>query len=329
MKKILLSLIVLALLSSCYDSYVKDYDYNAVYFAYQTNVRTVVVGEGMKFKQGIALTGVIENYQDRKVYFKVDPGLVNPSTLAAMKSHSFVYIKDMMGAVSTLEELPADTYSLLYEGKPADHVLIKTGAHTGFIEIKVDSVKFLSDVSRLLPFSVIPLTITKADADLIYEGKESTAVGVRYENMLFGHYWHGGKTVVKDPLGTVIETIEYPTTIPQPDTRVWTLKTVAPFELVTNAVGGELNSPVSQFKITLNDDGSIAINPLPGASYQVEADGNSYFNKAKLLQDRKIYLSYAYEKNGNTYHATDTLTFRNRIRDGVNEWQDENPDNYK
>src|SRR5690606_32216479 len=242
MKKILLSLIVLALLSSCYDSYVKDYDYNAVYFAYQTNARTVVVGEGMKFRQGIALTGVIENYQDRKVYFKVDPTLVNSSTLAAMKSHSFVYIKDMMGAVSTLEELPADTYSLLYEGKPADHILIKTGAHTGFIEVKVDSAKFLSDVSRLLPFSIVPLTITKADADLIYEGKESTAVGVRYENMLFGHYWHGGKTVVKDLSGTVIETIEYPTTIPQPDTRVWTLKTVAPFELVTNAVGGELNS---------------------------------------------------------------------------------------
>lgn len=27
-------------------------------------------------------------------------------------------------------------------------------------------------------------------------------------------------------------------------------------------------------------------------------------------------------------YVTDTLTFRNRIRDGVNEWQDENPDHY-
>ena len=40
-------------------------------------------------------------------------------------------------------------------------------------------------------------------------------------------------------------------------------------------------------------------------------------------------LKYKYEKDGLVYHATDTLTFRNRIRDGVNEWQDENQEHYK
>jgi len=48
-----------------------------------------------------------------------------------------------------------------------------------------------------------------------------------------------------------------------------------------------------------------------------------------LLQNRKIFLNYKYkDAAGNWCHAQDTLTFRNRIRDGVNEWQDENPANY-
>jgi hypothetical protein len=58
-------------------------------------------------------------------------------------------------------------------------------------------------------------------------------------------------------------------------------------------------------------------------------DGASTFNRAKLLQDRRIVLSYKYiDASGNTCYAQDTLTFRNRIRDGINEWQDENPSHY-
>ena len=66
-----------------------------------------------------------------------------------------------------------------------------------------------------------------------------------------------------------------------------------------------------------------------GAKYSVEPDGESRFVRSKLLQDRKIILSYKYQSGSDTVHARDTLTFRNRIRDGVNEWQDENPQHYK
>ena len=62
----------------------------------------------------------------------------------------------------------------------------------------------------------------------------------------------------------------------------------------------------------------------------------SSFNRAKLLQSRKIVLNYTYTVpgavpliGGYTYHCTDTLTFRNRMRDGVNEWMDEDLSHYK
>ena len=68
---------------------------------------------------------------------------------------------------------------------------------------------------------------------------------------------------------------------------------------------------------------------VEGATYVVEPDGECRFNKAKLLQDRQIFLSYKYVKAGETWHVKDTLSFRNRIRDGVNEWQDENQEAYR
>ena len=82
-------------------------------------------------------------------------------------------------------------------------------------------------------------------------------------------------------------------------------------------------------KLTLGDDDSITISPVAGAKYTVEPDGESRFIRTKLLQDRKIVLNYKYVSGGNTIHAHDTLTFRNRLRDGVNEWQDENPAHYE
>ena len=50
----------------------------------------------------------------------------------------------------------------------------------------------------------------------------------------------------------------------------------------------------------------------------------------RQLQNRKLFLNYRFANgDGTTTYVQDTLTFRNRIRDGVNEWQDENPEHYK
>ena len=80
--------------------------------------------------------------------------------------------------------------------------------------------------------------------------------------------------------------------------------------------------------LTLNGN-DIAVSSATGSTFTYQPDRASNFNRPKLLQDRKIFLSYKYvNATGNTCYATDTLTFRNRIRDGVNEWQDEDPSHY-
>jgi len=315
-------------LTACYDSYVQDYDEQYIYFPYQTDVRTFVVGEGMTISMAANLTGVIENKEDRTIDFQVDNALADAAALEALKGHAFSYIKEAFASISEINVLPSNTYSILVDGKPSLQTVIKKGEHQGRITVKADSAAFLSDVSRTSPFNVIPLRITKVSSPLLYEGKETLVIGMRYENMLFGYYWHGGVTRVTDASGNEVETLRYYTTVPQTDGLVWKLTTVEPASLTVNAVGGEMNSTQQQMKITLADDGSISISAIAGATYAVEQDGQCSFNKARLLQDRKLFLNYKYVKNGLTFHATDTLTFRNRIRDGVNETFDENPANY-
>ena len=94
-------------------------------------------------------------------------------------------------------------------------------------------------------------------------------------------------------------------------------------------MANEVNGSAAQMKLTLGEDGKVQIESVAGATYLVEPDGESSYNRAGLLQNRKIFLNYKFTKaDGSVWHAADTLTFRNRVRDGVNEWQDENQEKY-
>ncbi|MDP2115509.1 MAG: hypothetical protein Q8K69_15795, partial [Bacteroidota bacterium] len=203
------------------------------------------------------------------------------------------------------------------------------GDHSGTVTLKADSAKFLADLSTLVATYALPLRITSADADSVLKAKNYAVIGLKYENMLFGNYWHGGVTVEKDAAGTVVNTIPYYTAINAPTSKAWVLTTVEPMALTSNGYADVTNPAKQEMKLTLSG-GKITVSSLPGASVQILPDGDCTFNQAKLLQNRKIYLKYKYvNAAGNTCYAQDTLTFRNRIRDGINEWQDENPNNYK
>ncbi len=324
MKRIIVLLILSLTILSCYDEYIKDFENSAIYFAWPTNVRTFVVGEGMKIEIGVVLAGVRENTLDRSVNFNIDNNLVNFSVLQEMKSGES-YIQNAVESVDELKPIPSNYFSLSNNS----NITIKAGKHVGSVVMKADSANFLADTATLQANYAIALYLTDTyDADSILETRRSTVIGLKYENMLFGHYWHGGKTVIKDPNGNTLENISYSTSIPQPDSKVWTLTTVAPNTLVAN---GYSDQTTSKAEMSLKLDGNkIIVKSVEGATFEILPDGESYFNRAKLLQDRKIFLKYQYvNTEGNTCFVQDTLTFRNRIRDGINEWQDENPAHYK
>jgi hypothetical protein len=207
-------------------------------------------------------------------------------------------------------------------------MVIKKGWHNGTVVIRPDSVNFLNDSLKTIISSYgLPFYIASADADSILESRRSNVVGFIFENKLFGMYFHGGRAIVDRP-GLPNDTIRYKTSIPTAESNIWKLKTVGPNTLVTN---GYLNTTTTKDELRVVLKGTkVFVSAAAGSSFAYTADGESVYNDPKLLQNRKVILKYKYLNAGNgfTYHCTDTLTFRNRIRDGINEWQDENPSHY-
>jgi hypothetical protein len=322
MKKLFALLILSVTLVSCYKEYIKDFDTNAVYFSYQTDARTFVVGEGMKIQFGVNLAGVKVNNRDLNVGFQIDNSLVTPAILTAMQN-GVTYIKNATQPVITLLPIPTNYYTLSDNSK----MVIKPGEHTGVVTMKADSAAFLADAATIIPTYAIGLRITSSDADTIPVSKNYEVIALKYENMLFGNYLHGGVTTVKDAGGNTIQTIAYNTSITQSDAKIWVLTTVAPNALVTNGYSDQTSTTKKEIKLTLSGTG-ITVSSATGSTNTYLADGTSTYNGAKLLQNRKILLSYKYVSGVNTYYCQDTLTFRNRLRDGINEWQDENPSHY-
>jgi len=323
-KNILAILLLAATFSSCYEDYIKDFDYNSIYIPLQSDVRTFVVGEGMKFDIGVELGGVRENDRDRIVSYQIDNSLITPAALEKIKGGA-AYMSAASATVTTLLPLPADYYTLGNAGQ----FVIKKGDHNGKVTVRPDSIKFLSDVAAIVPTYALGIRVNSADADSLLYNKKTAVIAVKFENMLFGSYWHGGVTTIKDAAdAAVVNTVNYYTQIPVSDVKTWSLKTVAPNALVTNGYSDVSSSVVGEFVLTLNG-GNVTVSSSATGKYAIQPDGASTYNQAKLLQNRKIFLNYKYkDAAGNWCHAQDTLTFRNRIRDGVNEWQDENPANY-
>lgn len=330
MKNKTILLAVFALMAvSCYDDYVSDYSKVACGFANQVDVRSLIVGEGMSFSTGVALGGTIDNDKDRRISIGVDYSLVNEDNYNALKNSTLSYISNLMAGVPAIGALSGGMYEIETEAGDPGTALIRKGSHLGKIRIVVDSARFLSDAGRLLPKEVIPLSIIDGNGTEVIEGKEHTVIALRYENMLFGNWYHGGVAEIRDAGGNLVDTEVYSIAIPQEDNKVWTLTTTGPFELTANGVGSEFSGSKAQMTLSLGTDDSITVSSVAGADYAVQPDGESKYIRSKLLQDRMIVLSYKYADGANTVHARDTLRFRNRIRDGVNEWQDENSSHYE
>jgi hypothetical protein len=330
MKKILALIVLSIAMVACYEDYLVDYPYTAVYFPLQQDVRSFVVGEGMKFEVGVALGGVRQNTVDRNVQFSLDASLLDSARLVAMKYSSWGYINSNTKLVDTLKLLPLSYYDMT----PSTTIMvIPSGWHAGTVLITADSVNFLNDSLKTIKSTyALPFRIDDADADSILPAKSTNVVGTMFVNKLFGNYWHGGRAFV-DSSGIRLDTIIYKTTIPVAENKIWTLVTVGPTRLSCNGYyNGTTVAGDNMINVTIKGT-KIYLSPgtkFPTATYTF-AQGACTFNNPKLLQNRKIFLNYSFTQVASpfwTYNCTDTLTFRNRIRDGVNEWQDENPLHY-
>lgn len=343
MKRIIIIIAVLIGVSSCYGDYVMDYDYSAAYAAYQYDLRTFVCGEKVEVGFTTALGGVITNDRDRKVAVEIDnsiltsdlsvfdprhfaapftavDGLLGKAPIGSV-SQDYVTAEIKASGISSLSALPESYYTT------SGPVTIKKGYHTGNLLIYPTEEMF-TDSKILKPYYALGFVIRSADADSVLTNKSFQIMAVKVENRFWGNWYHGGrKVVVNNSTGAITSDVRYELTFPQSDALLYSLTTEGFHSVLTNKMSNESGS----LRLTFNaDDNEITVEDVSGAKELKPIKGQpSHHNGAKLIQDREIYLNYSYSDGASaTTYVTDTLRFRNRIRDGINEWQDENTENY-
>lgn len=326
MKKILFLFVsALMLLTGCYPDYVRDYDEGTgVYTAYQYDLRSFVLGENESFDFTVALGGVINNDKDRNVKVVLDNSLLTSdlAQLVTDKSYeSFTALDAILGkgsfgticqkyvtddvkaaGITSLTALPESYYSV----SGLNSMVIKKGRHTAAATIKAtDFIK--EDPNVFAPYYALGFRIESADADYLEPERAFEVIVVRCENKFFGKWSHSGA--------------DYS----QADDKVFTLTTKSHNSVVLT--GSNETGPLV---LTFNDDNTVSVASADGSVTISEISGEpSVHNNAKLLQDRQISLNFTYSAGSIVNEFRETLKFRSRVRDGVLEYQDENPENYK
>lgn len=288
--KLLMLAIVALSAVSCYDDFVEnEFDYTSVYLPQPTIDRTFIMGEGMQIGVGVVLGGRLKNTEDVEVTFSLDDVIVTDAG------------KDI---------LPSNYYELVdSEGNPADNkIIIPAGKTQGFVYVKADSINFLADPVSLGNNYALGFQLDNVvKADSILSGLKTSMITFTYINQLYGNYVQKGQVV---KTGTTNETLVYPGGI----NDVLELTMESPNTLVCNGIA-DLRGADKKMNVVVAADNSITIETATGGVTIVD-DGGSSYNP----ETREITLNYSFDFNGVSYKATDILEFRNRIVDGVNQF---------
>jgi len=310
----------------------EDFEIKAVYFPFQTPIRTLSLGEDridnsldkkLMFDIGVTIGGMYENNQEWTVDYVLDNSLLEDSVFGSGKV--------------PLIQLPSSYYTL----NPTNTIIIPNGSFSGRVRVEL-SDQFLEDTLALTGQYVIPLRITNTSADSILTGTPAVAnpdrrivgnwvsrespkdwvlFGIKYINAYEGTYLQRGRVIAYSGINPV-DTIVYHAIHVERD-KVVSLKTINKTKTVTNFIGHQ-SSETGEYAMELEfanmwgtPGGQVNIRPRNGALYAVTGTGQ-YFDKANSdeswigLTWQSMHLSYSYDDAEYTYEVTDTLVFRDR-----------------
>ena len=276
------------------------YSYTTAYFPYQEYNRNLVVGEGLKLNIGITFSGVLHNNQDRVFDYEIDPSLV-PMGKKILPTH-------------------------YYTCNNASQIVVPKGELKGYLTVELDSVLFLNDPRSLTGEYVIPIRLLPSDsADSIPPSKNHICVSISYYAKQYGNYTYSGKAI-KENDDNYIENLYK--NDPAVTNSFRLLQTVGPQRLKMVADPTDMLDPAKGTYSFLLDtpisgDGLVTLLPDPESTIQIIPVNESRYD----IASKTYYLSYKYSLNdGTEFTVSDTLVFRNRIRDVqenglyINEW---------
>jgi len=326
--KIAFSILLLLAVFSCHNQpwSFPDYNYSTTYFPYQTPVRILELGDDpevdnskdnkLQFSIGVAIAGMYDNNQDRKVGYVLDPTLVNN-------------LYNDNG--DTLVALPQAYYTM----SPIGTIVVPKGKMQGYIDVQLTDA-FLNDSRAYKLRYVIPLKMTSTETDSILKGKPAisnpdrriltnwtiapkdyTLFGIRYFNPYHGKYLHRGIDVLKNVSGSVVDQVIYHTLYVEKN-EIWYLQTISRNQVVVTGLVRRTSGSPGSFKMVLTFDatGNCTISQFAGSTYPVSGTGKFVTNGDEWGGKKRnaIILNYQVTDatNGQFHNVTDTLVVRDR-----------------
>lgn len=305
-----------------------DFDYTTTYFASQTPIRTLVLGDyefdntndnQLKFVISANMGGVYTNNSDVKVQFAVDNTLVTKLNTTYSSS---------LG--TPVLPLPVSYYTLSNNNE----IIIPNGKFYGGVEVQLTQA-FLDDPLAIGVNYVIPLRILSSTTDSVLQGfplkanpdprvasnwsimpKDYTLYGIRFVNEFHGRYlMRGGSTVKFTSTGALVQTQVYRKKYVESD-EVVIVKTSGKNKII---YGNSLRlSPTSpgkfEMQITVDDNGNCTIAQTAASAYPITGTGK-YVKGIEEWGGNKqqaFYLNYQITQGANTHQINDTLVFRDK-----------------
>ncbi|GAF03334.1 DUF1735 domain-containing protein [Saccharicrinis fermentans] len=276
---------LILIVSACkYDDFVEDYEYCAIYFANETIDRSIIVDEYNYIQVGVVLGGKIANNKEEWVSYHL-----NPDTATSL---GYTILPEAYYTITnSLEEKDANTF------------YIPKGDMMGLIKVTLTD-DFLNDTIALSGQYALGFELdNNTSADTILSDKNVTIITFKYISSQEGVYYHSGIATATDT--SIIH-----------NEKTWDLTTVGVGEtlLETSGWAGYTGGDYKAL-IKINEDHSVNLLPIDGA-FDFTDSGESTYDP----ETRTFYLKYNYIDDNREYHSVDTLKFRNREVDGINQW---------
>jgi hypothetical protein len=332
MKKIFLIffILVFVLVACNKDWSFPDYKYTTVYFAYQTPVRTIVLGEDIidntldnQHKCLIMATmgGVYENKKNITLNVAVDTALAGR-------------LKFETASGDTVLAMPDNYYSLA--GTGTKKIVIPAGKIMGGIEVQLTDA-FFQDPRSVKRTFVIPVKILSVEnADSVLRGKSDMAspdprkagdwvippkdyilYAVKYINPYHGFYLRRGIDVAQGAGGntSLDTTVVYHAPYVERD-EVCSIVTTALDEVSVSLVAknkGNTNTPFTML-LKFDSQGNCTITNPASASYTLTGTGK-WVKKGDMWGNQQrdvLHLKYQIDFGTTIHNLTDTIVMRDR-----------------
>lgn len=322
MKKKLSILIIGIIVFSCSKNIeFNDYDYQSIYFPYQSPVRTLILGDESvgdnsidlehAFSIGVTMGGAYENKIDRIITIEYAPELGENITDDSQ---------------NPIEILPTDYYEADF-----NQIIIPAGEFSGKMRVELKDA-FFQDPMSITTHYIIPVRITDAGNDTVLSGKPSdiidnpdprvpdhwiiapknyTLFGIKYINETHGMYLLRGARINTATNDTFTYSARFLT-----DNNMTKLTTLSLTENQMNIVAGTFTGSNYLIKLTFNKGNqtvtvsqkdSTTIPVTGGGVYYTKNDDEAEsFNNQK---HRTIYIDYSLQIEDETYSVKDSLVF--------------------